>query len=142
MRYGKRLYQCKFVNVKHCHLTNCKTRRPASADKTAHRQFQATGQPVSRMQSTTIFQQQTASVSISVMHWKYHTYAVHFYEYRQLYNHTHLHSRSFFYSAPQCSHCKRCTSYGNSVCLTQAGIVSKRRHVARCSLHCQIAKCV
>ena len=40
--------------------------------------------------------------------------------------------------------------YGNSVCLsvcpsvrwTQAGIVSKRRHVARCSLHCQIAKCV
>jgi len=23
---------------------------------------------------------------------------------------------SSFYSAPQCSHCKRCTSYGNSVC--------------------------
>jgi len=23
-----------------------------------------------------------------------------------------------FYSAPQCSHCKRCTSYGNSVCLS------------------------
>ena len=22
-----------------------------------------------------------------------------------------------FYSSPQCSHCKRCTSYGNSVCL-------------------------
>ena len=26
--------------------------------------------------------------------------------------------------------------------LSHAGIVSKRRHVARCSLHCQIAKCV
>ena len=54
-----------------------------------------------------------------------------------------------FYSAPQCSHCKRCTSYGNSVgpsvrlsvCLSHAGIVSKRLHVA-CSLHCQIANCV
>ena len=48
-----------------------------------------------------------------------------------------------FYSAP---HCKRCTSYGNSVCpsvrLSHAGIVSKRLHVARCNLHCQIAKCV
>ena len=29
-----------------------------------------------------------------------------------------------------------------SVCLSRAGIVSKRRHVARCSLHCQIANCV
>jgi len=29
-----------------------------------------------------------------------------------------------------------------SVCLSHAGIVSKRRHVAQCSLHCQIAKCV
>jgi len=29
-----------------------------------------------------------------------------------------------------------------SVCLSHGGIVSKRRHVARCSLHCQIAKCV
>jgi len=29
-----------------------------------------------------------------------------------------------------------------SVCLSHAGIVSKRRHVARCSLHCRIAKCV
>ena len=28
------------------------TRRPASADRTARRQFQATGQPVSRMQAT------------------------------------------------------------------------------------------
>ena len=54
------------------------------------------------------------------------------------------------YSAPQCSHCKRCTSYSISVCLSvrpsvrlsHAGIVSKRRHVARCSLHCHIAKCV
>jgi len=55
---------------------------------------------------------------------------------------------------PQCSHRKRCTSYGNSVRLpvrpsvypsvrpSHAGIVSKRLHVARCSLHCQIAKCV
>ena len=29
-----------------------------------------------------------------------------------------------------------------SVRLSHAGIVSKRRHVAQCSLHCQIAKCV
>ena len=29
-----------------------------------------------------------------------------------------------------------------SVCLSHAGIVSKRLHVARCSLHCWIAKCV
>jgi len=48
----------------------------------------------------------------------------------------------------------RCTSYGNSVrssvrpsvspsvCLSHADIVSKRLHTARCSLHCQIAKCV
>ena len=47
----------------------------------------------------------------------------------------------------QCSHCKRCISYSNSVrpsvcpsvrlsvCPSHAGIVSKRRHVARCSLH-------
>ena len=52
----------------------------------------------------------------------------------------------FFYSAPQCSHCKRCTSYGNSVCLSvrlsHAGIVSKRRHLAQCSLNCRIAKSV
>ena len=41
--------------------------------------------------------------------------------------------RSSFYGALQCSHCKRCTSYGNSVCpsvclsirLSHAGIVSK-----------------
>ena len=51
-------------------------------------------------------------------------------------------------------HCKRCISYNNSVrlsvcpsvCLSvrlsHAGIVSKRRHVARCSFHCWIAKCV
>jgi len=51
------------------------------------------------------------------------------------------------YSMP---HCKRCTRYGNSVHPSvhpsvrpsHAGIVSKRRHIARCSLHCQIAKCV
>ena len=54
-----------------------------------------------------------------------------------------------FYSVLQCS-----TSYGSSICssvgpsvhlsacLSHAGIVSKRLHVARCSLHCQIAKCV
>jgi len=29
-----------------------------------------------------------------------------------------------------------------SVCLSHAGIVSKLRHIARCSLHHQIAKCV
>jgi len=29
-----------------------------------------------------------------------------------------------------------------SVCLSHAGIVSRRLHVALCSLHCQIAKCV
>jgi len=68
----------------------------------------------------------------------------------------------WLYSAPLCSHCKRCTSYGNSVCLSvclfvcpsvhlsvspsarpsHAGIASKRQHVARCSLHCRLAKCV
>ena len=55
-----------------------------------------------------------------------------------------------FYSSPQCSDGKRCTSYGKSVrlsvclsvCLSHAGIVSKRLHLARCSLHCQITKCV
>ena len=52
-----------------------------------------------------------------------------------------------FLQRAQCSHCKRCTSYSNSVRpsvhpsvspsvrLSHAGIVSKRRHVARCSLH-------
>ena len=35
-----------------------------------------------------------------------------------------------------------CPSVRPSVCLPHAGIVSKRLHVARCSLHCQIAKCV
>jgi len=47
----------------------------------------------------------------------------------------------------QCSHCNRCISYSNSVCRSvclsvcpsHAGIVSKRRHVARCSLHRWIA---
>jgi len=56
----------------------------------------------------------------------------------------------YFLQRAQCSHCKRCISYGNSVrpsvCLSvrlsHAGIVSKRRHVARCSLHRWIAKCV
>jgi len=53
-----------------------------------------------------------------------------------------------FLQRAQCSHCKRCISYGNSVrlsvclsvCPTHAGIVSKRRHVARCSFHRWIAK--
>jgi len=53
---------------------------------------------------------------------------------------------SSFYSAPQCSHCKRSISCSNfvcpSVCPSHAGIVSKRRHVARRSFHCWIAKCV
>ena len=59
---------------------------------------------------------------------------------------------SFF--TARAMYCKRCISYGNSVCLSvrpsvrlsvrpsHAGIVSKRRHVARCSLHRWIAKCV
>ena len=47
-----------------------------------------------------------------------------------------------FLQRAQCSHCKRCISYGNSVRLSHAGIVSKRRHVARCRLHRWIAKCV
>ena len=34
------------------------------------------------------------------------------------------------------------TSVCLSVCPTHAGIVSKQRHVARCSLDCRIAKCV
>ena len=33
-------------------LTRCYTRRPASADRTARRQFQATGQPASRTQAS------------------------------------------------------------------------------------------
>jgi len=36
----------------------------------------------------------------------------------------------------------RIASYSNSVRPSQADIVSKRLHVAWCSLHCQIAKCV
>jgi len=51
-----------------------------------------------------------------------------------------------FLQRAQCSHCKHCISYSNSVrpsvCPSHAGIVSKRRHVARCSLHRWIAKCV
>ena len=46
------------------------------------------------------------------------------------------------YSARKCSHCKRCISYSNSVCPSHAGIVSTRRHVARCSLHhsCEVRR--
>jgi len=55
-----------------------------------------------------------------------------------------------FLQRAQCSHCQRCISYSNSVRLSvrlsvrpsHAVIVSKRRHVARCSLHRWIAKCV
>ena len=60
----------------------------------------------------------------------------------------------FLQRAAQCSHCKWCISYSHSVRLSvslsvcpsvrpsHAGIVSKRRHIARCSLHRWIAKCV
>jgi len=55
---------------------------------------------------------------------------------------------SLFYSVPQCE--RRNARIASavlataipSVCLTRAGIVSKRRHVAWCCLHGQIAKCV
>ena len=63
-----------------------------------------------------------------------------------------LTSLNSFYSAPQCSSIASavlataipsvCLSVCPSVRLTHAGIVSKQRHVARCSLHCQIAKYV
>ena len=32
----------------------------------------------------------------------------------------------YFYSAPHCSHWKRCTSYGNSVCLSVCPSVTRR----------------
>jgi len=59
-----------------------------------------------------------------------------------------------FLQRAQCSHCKIASavlataipsvrpSVRPSVCLSHAGIVSKRRHVARCSFHRWIAKCV
>jgi len=31
-----------------------------------------------------------------------------------------------FYSVPQCSHCKRCTSYGNSICLSVRLSITRR----------------
>jgi len=37
--------------------------------------------------------------------------------------------RYAFYSAPQCWHCKRCTSYGNSVCLSVYPSVTRRHCV-------------
>jgi len=48
------------------------------------------------------------------------------------------------YSAPQCSHCKRCTSYVRlsvrlSVCHTPV-LCQNDCTLARCSLHCRIAK--
>jgi len=62
----------------------------------------------------------------------------------------HARKEMLIFTARRNEHRKRCTSYGNSVRLSvhpsvrlsHAGIVSKRRHVARCSLHCQIAKFV
>jgi len=41
-----------FVCLAFSYLKRDRTRRPASADRTARRQFQATGQPVSRMQAS------------------------------------------------------------------------------------------
>jgi len=35
-----------------------------------------------------------------------------------------------------------CLSVRPSVCPSHAGIVSNRRHVARCSLHSKLAKCI
>jgi len=43
---------CMPLLSKDSHLEKRKTRRPASADRTARRQFQATGQPVSRTQAS------------------------------------------------------------------------------------------
>ena len=48
----------------------------------------------------------------------------------------------YFYSAPQCSHCKRCTSYSNSirlsvrlsVCLSHAGIKTTARSTVQFAL--------
>ena len=64
-----------------------------------------------------------------------------------------VHTVLNFYSVPQCE--RRNTRIAStvlalailpvclpSVRLSDAGIVSKRRHAARCSLHCRIAKCV
>ena len=42
----------KFSAVRVTQLSTGRTRRPASADRTARRQFQATGQPVSRTQAS------------------------------------------------------------------------------------------
>jgi len=53
--------------------------------------------------------------------------------------HSICHMHRHFYSTPLCM---RCISYGSSVCPSHAYIVSKRRHIAQCSLHCRIAKCV
>ena len=43
-------------------------------------------------------------------------------------------------AAMQCSHCKHCTSYSNSVCLSVCHTPVLCQN--NCSLHCQIAKCV
>ena len=47
----RNIIPCKEIVVKESNA-GIKTRRPASADRTARRQFQATGQPVSRTQAS------------------------------------------------------------------------------------------
>jgi len=47
-----------------------------------------------------------------------------------------------FYSAPQCSHCKRCTNYGDSVRPSVRHTPVLCQNDCTCSLHCKIAKCV
>ena len=72
------------------------------------------------------------------------------YSFKLQFNHIIFYHLQSFLQRAQCSHCKRCISYSNSVrqsvclsvCPSHADIMSKRRHVARCSLHCRIAKCV
>jgi len=45
-------------NIKQWNRAECETRRPASADRTARRQFQAIGQPVSRTQASDVMTSQ------------------------------------------------------------------------------------
>ena len=59
----------------------------------------------------------------------------------------HFQFQLYFYSAPQCSHCKRCTSYGNSVCLSIRPSVTHRYCVkttvrSTVQFALSIAKCV
>jgi len=66
---------------------------------------------------------------------------------------SHLLMSSCFYSAPQCSHCKRCTSYSNSVCLSVClsarpsvtrsyCVKTTARSMVQFAVYCRIAKCV